>query len=89
MKAQLYARHCTVLAVQEMLDETHVTVNAAVFGIVVICLSLCLTHSRKLKTQPLANLMNTVLAFTNYNIGLLMCLLSTENTTSLISTLNR
>lgn len=36
IKAQLHARHCTVLAVvRTMLDETHETVNAVVSDIVV------------------------------------------------------
>lgn len=81
-KAQLCASHCPVVAVvREMLDETHETLNAPVFGIVAICLPLCQTQSRHLK--HIQWLINTILSYTNYNIGLSTCLFSIENKTSL------
>ena len=59
MKAQLCTRHCPVLVVLlEMLDETHETLNAPLFGIVAICLALCLTHNRHL--NHIQWLMNTI-----------------------------
>lgn len=73
IKGQLCARHCTVLAVvRMMLGENHWE----------CCSTWYCNHSpssvsntkQTLKTHTFVNLINTMLAYTNYNIWLLTCL---------------